>query len=127
MSEERDKRLEGLAHPTASSVLDAAAIVALCVCENAATPRPDCACVTCTVKRAEAENEALRAERDRLREALEGTVEVLEAFRTMTLADMRGDHERGMVRFNSKAFTERLVFAQRALAGESRAEEMKRG
>ena len=48
-----------------------AGIVSLCVCENAASPRPDCPCVTCTVARAEArEREALtremvaRAERD---------------------------------------------------------------
>lgn len=36
-------------------------VVALCVCENAATPRPGCDCVTCTVKRADQRAEAAEA------------------------------------------------------------------
>lgn len=57
--------LERIAHLEAER---SAGIVALCVCSNAATPVPGCACVTCTVKRAEARESELR---DRFKQAVE--------------------------------------------------------
>ena len=49
----------------------AAGIVSLCICENAASPRPDCPCVTCTVTR----EMVARAERDEARAKLAALTE----------------------------------------------------
>lgn len=63
-----------------------------------------------------AELAVLEDQNERLANALKGCVEWMEAWRSMTMADARGDHENGMQRCNSAAFVERFKHARAMLA-----------